>query len=124
MGNGTAWPFEPISPAPPPVFGQAWTPTAAMDRQPFLLGKQSSSRITSPFFVLGVPNAQHGNKIRSGYLAPANSGAQKWAHWLHNPGCLGDPQRQARGRNEKWLLDHRRLGGPKHIGCGNQLHHL
>ena len=63
----------------------------------------------------GIPNAKRGegkkselsptkgNKIRSGCLTPAFSGAQKRARLLRHPCILGDPQRQARGaKNQKW----------------------
>ena len=43
----------------------------------------------------GVPNAKHGEKIRSGYFNPAFSRAQKRAEVLHNPCNLGGPQSQA-----------------------------
>ena len=51
----------------------------------------------------GIPNPKREEKIRSGYLTPAFSGAQKRAKLLRNPCILGDPQRQARGENQKWL---------------------
>ena len=74
------------------------------------------SRAPTPIGERATPKC--GIKIRSGYLTPTVSGAQKWAKWLHNPCLLGGPQRQARGRNEKWLLDHYRLVGPYRIGYG------
>ena len=43
-----------------------------------------------------------GDKIRSGYLTPTFSGAQKRAKVLRHPCILGGPQRQARGKNQKW----------------------
>ena len=49
----------------------------------------------------GIPNAKLGEKIRSGSLTPAFSGAQKKAELLRNPCILGDPQHQARGENQK-----------------------
>ena len=42
----------------------------------------------------GIPNAKRGEKIRSGYLTLAFSGAQKRAELLRNPCILGNPQRQ------------------------------
>ena len=51
---------------------------------------------------LGVPNAKHGEKFRSGCLTAAFSGAQKSAGLLRNPCILGGPQRQAWGDNQKW----------------------
>ena len=56
----------------------------------------------APAFT-GIPNAKRGEKFRSGYLTLAFSGAQKRAELLRNPCILGDPQRQARGQNQKWL---------------------
>ena len=41
-----------------------------------------------------------GDKIRSGYITPAFSGAQKWAELLHKPCVLRGPQQ--RGQNQKW----------------------
>ena len=43
-----------------------------------------------------------GDKIRSGYLTPAFSRAQKRAEVLRHPCILRGPQRQARGKNQKW----------------------
>ena len=43
-----------------------------------------------------------GDKIRRGYLTPTFSGAQERAEVLCHPCILGGPQRQARGKNEKW----------------------
>ena len=50
-----------------------------------------------------VPNTKRGEKLRTGCLTPAVSGAQKRAEVLRNPCILGDPQRQARGENQKGL---------------------
>ena len=50
----------------------------------------------------GVPNAKRGDKIRSGYLTLAFSGAQKRAELLHNPCILGGLQHQVLGENQKW----------------------
>ena len=52
--------------------------------------------VTSAFS--GIPNAKLEDKIRSGYLTFAFSGAQKRAELLRNPCILGDPQCQARGQ--------------------------
>ena len=49
-----------------------------------------------------VPNAKHGEKIRSGYLTLAFSGAQNRAELLRNPCSIEGPQHQARGQNQKW----------------------
>ena len=51
----------------------------------------------------GVPNAKRGEKIRSGYLSPAFSGAQNTAESLRSPCILRGHQRQARRENQKWL---------------------
>ena len=59
----------------------------------------------------GVPNVKRGEKIRSGYLNPAFSGAQKRAKFLRNPYILRAPQREARGENQKWLPHLCLLGG-------------
>ena len=59
----------------------------------------------------GVPNAKHRDQIRSGYLTPAFSGAQKRSELRCNPYILGVPQRQARGQNQKWLPHPYLLGG-------------
>ena len=67
------------------------------------------------------------NKIRSGCLALAFSGAQKRAEMLRHPCILGDPQRQARGaksevvpnkgeQNQEWLPHPCLLRGPKEGG--------
>ena len=74
--------------------------------------KRGRNRYITPAFS-GSPNAKLGNKIRSGYLTPAFSVAQKRAELLHNPCILGDPQRQARGENQKWLPHPCLLRGPK-----------
>ena len=64
----------------------------------------------------GVPNAKRGEKIRSGCLTPAFSGAQNRAEVLRNPCILRGPQRQERGENQKWLPHPYLLGGPKQGG--------
>ena len=86
----------------------------------------------------GIPNAKRGeenqkwsptkgNKIGSGCLTPAFSGAQNRAEMLHHPCIVGGPQRQAReGKSEvvpntgeknwKWLPHPCLLGGPKEGG--------
>ena len=56
-----------------------------------------------------VPNAKRGEKITSGCLTLAFSGAQKRAEVLRNPCILGGPQHQVRGENQKRL----RSRGPK-----------
>ena len=69
---------------------------------PSLGPKRGPNCYLTPAFS-GIPNAKRGEKIRSGYLTPAFAGAQKRAELLRNPCILGDPQRQARGQNQKWL---------------------
>ena len=64
----------------------------------------------------GVPNTKRGEKIRSGYLTDAFSGAQKRAEMLCHPCILGGPQRQAWGEDQKWLPHAYLLGGPKEGG--------
>ena len=55
--------------------------------------------------------------MRSSYLTPAFSGAQKRAELLCNPCILGGPQYQARGQNQKkWLPHPYLLGGSKEGG--------
>ena len=61
----------------------------------------------------GAPNPKRGEKIRSGYLKPAFSAAQRRAELLRNPCILGGPQSQARGENENWLPHACLLGSPK-----------
>ena len=59
----------------------------------------------------GVPNANAWNKIRSGCLTTAFSGAHKCAELLCNPCNLKRPQ--TREQNRKWLPHHCLLGGRK-----------
>ena len=63
-----------------------------------------------------VPNAKRGEKIKSGGLTLAFSGAQKRVEVLRNPCILGGPQRQARGENQKWRPHTCLLRGPKEGG--------
>ena len=79
---------------------------------PSLGPKRGQNCYVSPAF-LGVPNAKRGDKIRSEYLTPAFSGAEKRAEVLRDPCMLGDPQRQAQGENQKWLPHPCLLRGPK-----------
>ena len=67
---------------------------------PSLGPKRGGNCYVTPTFT-GIPNAKRGKKIRSGYLTRAFLGAQKRAELLRNPCILGDPQRQARGENQK-----------------------
>ena len=77
--------------------------------------KRGRNCYVTPAFT-GIPNAKRGDKIRSGYLTFAFSGAQKRAEVLRNPCILGDPQRQVRGQNQKWLPHPCIRGGPKEGG--------
>ena len=52
------------------------------------------------------------NKIRSGCLTLASSGAHKWAEMLRHPYILGDPQIKG-GQNQKWVPHRCLLGGPQ-----------
>ena len=81
-------------------------------------------------YVSEVPNAQRGDKIRSCYLAPADSGAQKWVKWLHQPCHLRVPYSQrgdkiksgnlipAVSRAQKWA----KWLHPCHLGVPNAQH--
>ena len=79
---------------------------------PFREPKRGQNCYVTPAFS-GIPNAKRGDKIRSGYLTLAFCGAQKRAELLRNPCILGDPKRQARGENQKWLPHPCLLWGPK-----------
>ena len=60
--------------------------------------KRGRDRDVTPAFS-GVPNAKQEEKIRSAYLTPAFSGAQKGAGLRCNPYILGGPQHKARVEN-------------------------
>ena len=53
--------------------------------------------VTPAFY--GVPRI--GDKIKSGHITPAFSGAHKWAEYLRNPCVLRGSQK--RGQNQKWV---------------------
>ena len=87
-----------------------------------LAGPKRGTYATSPLDSTGSPTK--GDKIVSGCLTHAFSGAQKRALMLHHPCILADPQRQARGvksevvpnkgeQNWKWFPHPYLLGGPK-----------
>ena len=57
---------------------------------PFQGAKSGRNCFVTPAFS-GVPNK--GDKIRSGYITHAFSGAQKWAELLRNTGVLGVPNK-------------------------------
>ena len=75
--------------------------------------KRGRTCYVTPAFS-GVPNAKREDKIRSGHLTRAFSGAQKRAELLRNPCILGGALRQARGQN--WPLNPCLPGGPKEGG--------
>ena len=77
--------------------------------------KRGRNCYVTPAFT-GIPNAQRGEIIRSGYLTHAFSKAQKRAELVRNPCIHGNPQRQARGENQKWLPQPCLLWGPKEGG--------
>ena len=58
--------------------------------------------------------------MRSGYLTPAISGAQKRVELLRNPCIFGGPQHQARAQNQNWMLQPCLLGGPTKGGIATQ----
>ena len=74
--------------------------------------KRGQNCYVAPAFS-GILNDKLGDKIKSRYLTPAFSRAQKRAELLHNPCILGEPQRQTRKQNQKWLPHPCLLGGPK-----------
>ena len=59
--------------------------------------------VQSSAAISGVPDAHNGDKIRSGYLTLALSGAGMWAKRLHHPCNLRGPHCSAREQNHKWL---------------------
>ena len=59
----------------------------------------------------GIPKTK-GDKIRSWYLTPAFSGADKWTEMLRHPYILGDPQNKG-GQNQKWVPHACSLRGPQ-----------
>ena len=61
--------------------------------------------------ILGDPQTK-GDKIRSGCLTPAFSGAEKRAKMLRHPCILGDPQTKGE-KNQKWPPHPCLLGGEK-----------
>ena len=80
----------------------------------YLLGGPKEGRnATSPLHSPGSPKPRAGNKIRSGYLTPTFSGAQKRAEMLHHPCILGVPQHQARGTKSEMATSALPSRGPK-----------
>ena len=82
-------------------------------------------------FVSGGTKSEVAHKGRIGYITPAVWGfhnasqwgtksevPNKWAHWLHNPCCLGGPLRfRAGGLNQQWPTI--RHGQLFHVGTGS-----
>ena len=66
--------------------------------------------VTRAFSV--VHNARNGDKIRSGYLTLAFSGAKKRAALIHDP-CIPRVPYAKRGKHHKWLPEPCLLGGPR-----------
>ena len=67
-------------------------------------GASATQPLHSQGFPVQIPQSQtKGDKIRSGYLTPAFSGAQKRAQVLCNTCIVGDSQHEARRENPKWL---------------------
>ena len=62
--------------------------------------------------IIGFNNKE--DKLRSGYLTPALSGAQKRAEMLLNPCILRGPPQKI--QNQKWLAHLCLLRGPKDGG--------
>ena len=90
---------------------------------PQTLPSLGRKRYVTPAF-LGSPTPSAGSKIKSDYLIPAFSGAQKRAEMLRHPCILRDPQCLERGAksdlvpnngegNQKWLPHPCLLAGPK-----------
>ena len=48
--------------------------------------------------IFRVPNTQHGDKIRNGYVA------QMWAKWLHHPCGVRGRQRLVRGQKSEMAM--------------------
>ena len=85
---------------------QKWLP------HPRILGGPKEDRIaTSHLDSWGSPTK--GNKIRSGCLTPAFSGAQKRAEMLRHPCILGGTQRQAPGAKSEVAASTMLSRGPK-----------
>ena len=81
--------------------------------------KRGRNHYVTPAFS-GVTKAKHGEEIRTGCLILAFSGAQKRAELLRNTYILGGPQRQARGKNQKWPCHPCLLGVPNEGGIATQ----
>ena len=96
------------------------TPNTAEQNQkrlphPCLLrGPKEGGNAMSPLHSRGSLKPSTGNKIRSGYLTPAFSKAQKRAEMLCHPCILGDPQQ--RGTKSEVAATPCLIGGPKEGG--------
>ena len=86
-----------------------WLPHSCL-----LGGPQVGGNATPPLHSQGFPKTK-GDKIRSGSLTPAFSGAHKWAEMLRHPYILGDPENKG-GLNQKGVLYPCLLGSPKKGG--------
>ena len=77
-------------------------------------GANATKHLHSRGFPVKIPQSQtKGEKIRSGYLTRAFSGAQKRAQMLRNTYILGGPQHKVRRENPKWLPSWRPRRGRK-----------
>ena len=96
---------------------QKWSPTKGEKKQkwlphPCLLGgPKEGGNAASPLHSRGFPTPSAGSKIRSGYLTPAFSGAQKRVERLRHSCILRIPNKGE--QNQKWLPHPCLLGGPK-----------
>ena len=89
------------SPTPSAGGNQKWLP------HPCLLGapKKGENCYLNLAFSR-VPNTNRGEEIRSGFLTPALSGAQKRAKLVCNPCILGGPRHQAQEEIKRSCLTH------------------
>ena len=90
------------------ICASLWLPLPLHSQGP----KRGRNCYVTPAFS-GIPNAKRGQRIRSGDLTLAFSGAQKKAELLRNPCILGDPQRQARGQKSEVATSPLPSRGPK-----------
>ena len=92
---------------------QSYTFSRHLLRDTMWLGSFNGQTSYIPPTILGVPNAQRGDKIRNGYLTSVVSTAHMWAKWLHHPCHIRAPQRLAREQNQKWQPNPSGLRGPQ-----------
>ena len=81
--------------------------------------KRGRNHYATPAFS-GVPNAKHGEEIRTSCLTPAFSGAQKWAEFYITPAFLGVPNAKRGEQNQKGVPHPCQLGVPKEGGITTQ----